>query len=105
MTFPGADTIKGGIIGDDCFLFNLFCFLPEPLTVVSAISTVRPSTALLPFVWGGISSDGERELSEGVSIWSEVVLDDGEGNLLVLIVLPPNVLLVRLVIAQCAYPG
>ena len=22
MTFPGADTIKGGIIGDDCFLFR-----------------------------------------------------------------------------------
>jgi hypothetical protein len=22
MTFPGADTIKGGIMGDDCFLFR-----------------------------------------------------------------------------------
>ena len=22
MTFPGADTMKGGIIGDDCFLFR-----------------------------------------------------------------------------------
>ena len=22
MTFPGADTMKGGIIGDDCFLFK-----------------------------------------------------------------------------------
>jgi hypothetical protein len=22
MTFPGADTIKGGIMGEDCFLFK-----------------------------------------------------------------------------------
>jgi hypothetical protein len=83
MTLPGADTIKAGIIGVDCFLFRgallrvLPLALPLPLTSIFSISSVRALTDCVPFMRGGISKDGEEEglVSEGVSISSEVVLE------------------------------
>jgi hypothetical protein len=77
MTFPGAETINAGIIGVDCFLSKgpLFDFL-EPLRFAFSIPSLIPFTAWVPFVRGGISRDGEVEglLSEGVSIWTEIVV-------------------------------
>jgi hypothetical protein len=79
MTLPGADTIKAGIIGVDCFLSKgipLRAFL-EPLTSVFSMSSIRALTDCAPFVRGGMSKDGEAEglVSEGVSICREVVLE------------------------------
>jgi hypothetical protein len=49
MTFPGAETIKGGIMGDDCFL-----------SVVGLPFFVGAATAgRLGVNWAGIVSMGE----------------------------------------------
>lgn len=73
MAFPGAETMKAGIIGVDCFLFNPLLVL-EPLMLVSSISSLIPFTE--PFMRGAISMEGELDglLSEGVSIWTEIVV-------------------------------
>jgi hypothetical protein len=92
MTFPGAETMNGGIIGLDCFLFNgLFLFF-TPLISVAAILSVKLSVSVRPLARGGTSSDGEGEglVSEGVSITNEVVLElDREWDF-ILRGFPPN---------------
>ncbi len=71
--------MKGGIIGVDCFLSRgipLRVFF-EPLTSTFSMSSAIPLTAWVPFMWDGMSRDGEAEglVSEGVSICSDVVLE------------------------------
>lgn len=92
MTLPGAETIKGGIIGDDCFLLEGILFLREPLRLVDSISVATPFTAGWP-LGGDMSMEGEVEVSEGVSM-VEVVLEARE----VWIFFPPKELLPRLFI-------
>jgi hypothetical protein len=76
MTFPGADTIKGGIMGDDCFRSIGIRFFWEPLTLIFAILSVIPFMLVFPFVRGDMSNDGELEVSDAVSMCSDVVLED-----------------------------
>tara|TARA_R110002060_G_scaffold23397_9_gene31660 strand:+ start:854 stop:1138 length:285 start_codon:yes stop_codon:yes gene_type:complete len=94
MTFPGAETMNEGIIGDDCFLLpltGLRGFLEPWMSVFSRASVI--STIC---VRGGISSEGEGEglVSEGVSIGMEVVLELEREWVLVFRGFPPNVRLV-----------
>jgi hypothetical protein len=82
MTLPGADTMKVGIIGEDCFLSR---FIPRrvflfPLISVCAIVSVTSATAcapFIPFVLADISKEGEGEglVSEGVSMAKDAVLE------------------------------
>lgn len=85
MTLPGAETIKVGIIGEDCFLSR---FIPRrvflfPFISVRAINSVTSATAcapfvpFTPFVLADISKEGEGEglESEGVSMAKDVVLE------------------------------
>lgn len=51
MTLPGAETIKGGIMGDDCFL----CTAGEPFVVVGA--AVK---GIMEFNCAGIVSMGDE---------------------------------------------
>jgi len=75
MTFPGAETIKAGIIGDDCFRSRAILFLcfTGPLSWVFARSSVKPLTDALV---GAIAEEGDVEglESDGVSSWAEVVV-------------------------------
>jgi len=107
MTLPGAETMKGGIIGVDCFLSSgtRSWALIEPLIFVFAISSLIPLTARLPLGRGGISKGGEVEglVSDGVSICCrDVVLELDRECDLVLRGFPPNDFLGLLVIAQLA---
>jgi hypothetical protein len=116
---PGAETIKGGIIGVDCFLLDilllLFSFLvllsellepelepepePEPLRLAASNPPTMPFTA--PLVCA-ISIEDETldkgtcedrlSVSDGVSMWVEVELDVRECVVFVVecMVLPLN---------------
>jgi len=75
MTLPGADTIKAGIIGDDCFLCIavLFLFFKVPLILRFASSSGDP---LMDPTIAGIEGDvaGLSVESDGVSSCAEVVV-------------------------------
>ena len=78
MAFPGAETIKAGIIGVDCFLSwgdVLLDFL-EPLILVFSISSMTPFVVRDPLMRGSIPISGDVEglLSAGVSICTETVV-------------------------------
>lgn len=66
MTLPGAETIKGGIIGDDCFLSKGRPVFDVPLTL--GPSAYSCANAIL--VRGGVLSAGEGvgDRSVGISI-------------------------------------
>jgi hypothetical protein len=101
MTFPGAETIKGGSIALDCFLvFGILFFFPSPLTFNFSIPFVVPFTLPLTVTFGGISIE-ERQLSvsEGVSICVLVVLEDRLSAFWVDMDGPPKFILPRPFIA------
>lgn len=87
MTFPGAETIKVGIVGIDCFRsmgVPRLVFFALPLIPVLAIFSVASATEcvpfvpFVPFVLADISKEGEGEeglVSEGVSKVRDVVLE------------------------------
>jgi hypothetical protein len=96
MTFPGAETIKAGIIGTDIFLsLGILRGFLDPLTPSCDISSVGQVGVRL-FEFGIISEIGEGKglVSDGVSIPSEAVLEfDGDGGFS-LRVFPPDDFLV-----------
>ena len=89
MTFPGADTMKAGIMGLDCFLSKAFRDFLEPFIPVWDTSSV--------IAFGGVSGrvgiytvgEGHGLVSDGVSSAQEVVLEP-DGEYLTLTAFPPN---------------
>lgn len=100
MTLPGAETIKVGIIGVDCFLSR---FIPRrvflfPLISVFAIVSVTSATVCVPFtpfVLADISKEGDGDglVSEGVRMAKDVVLELDREYVLILSGVPPKDLL------------
>lgn len=77
MTFPGAETINAGIIGDDCFRFRailvVLLFLNFPLSFVLVRLSLRPLRALFGGMDGEV--DGLSVESDGVSTsWTDAVV-------------------------------
>jgi len=72
MTLPGAETMKAGIIGDDCFLSRGILLFTVPLT----LGPSEAPFAIVTLARGDISSVGEGAglESEGVSICRDVVV-------------------------------
>lgn len=71
MTLPGAETMKGGIMGEDCFLSNvLLPFMPLAL----GLSTILFEAAIVTRRGLSRIGEGEGDESDGVSIWSDVVV-------------------------------
>lgn len=74
ITFPGADTINGGIIGEDCFLTMGVLFFPlfEPLILAFSILSliiVTRSVSIEVLSRAGIREVGEVE---GLRVLSEL---------------------------------
>jgi hypothetical protein len=87
MTFPGAETMKGGIMGDDCFL----CSAGAPFFSVVATSGSCEAN------WGGIVSMGE---ASGVCVPCDDVVCGGRRN-----AVPLSAMARGLVFARCDSPG
>jgi len=110
MTLPGAETMKAGIIGLDCFRLKGEPVLPilpclVPLRCVRSMSPVTLPTVSGPLVRGGISKEREDDglVSEGVLICGEVALEPDVEYTFVFSGVPPSDRRVELlVIARCA---
>jgi hypothetical protein len=105
MTFPGAETMKAGIIGEDCFRFMLdrgSCVMPLVVPLRCACSRLWRKSSIL---WG-ISEVGEDDdvLQVGVEMAKSMELDF-EEVLLCLVPGSGSLLASLLVISQLACCG